>query len=193
MNPNKKIIFTSGILGIISLIFIFLIICPLLNNIKKNSEALISQKRELASLEGEIENLKNFGKIYQAQHENLEKIDKLFIDPEIPTDIIKFVGFLRKIAEDSQISIDISSPTPKKEIAADPWPSITFQVALKGKFSDFGKFLEKIETGPYLIEILNLNARRLTEKELESKEGWFEELPLANTSISLSIKVFTSR
>lgn len=191
MNPNKKIIFTSGILGIISLIFIFLIICPLLNNIKKNSEALISQKRELASLESEIENLKNFEKIYQSHRENLEKIDKLFIDPEIPTDIIKFVGFLRKIAEDSQISIDISSPTPKKEIAVDPWSSITFQVALKGKFSNFGKFLEKIETGPYLIEILNLNARRLTEKELESKE--FEELPLANTSISLSIKVFTSR
>ena len=189
MNPNKKIIFTSGILGIISLIFIFLIIYPLFNNIKKNSEALISQKRELASLEGEIENLKNFEKIYQAQHENLEKIDKLFIDPDIPTDIIKFVGFLRKIAEDSQISIDISSPTPKKEIAADPWPSITFQMALKGKFSNFGKFLEKIETGPYLIEILNLNAGRLTEKELKSKE--FEELPLANTSISLSIKVFT--
>ncbi|MBL7150148.1 MAG: hypothetical protein ISS84_00760 [Candidatus Pacebacteria bacterium] len=191
MNPNKKIIFTSGILGIISLIFIFLIIYPLFNNIKKNSEVLISQKKELASLEGEIENLKNFEKIYQAHHQNLEKIDKLFIDPEIPTDIIKFVGFLRKIAEDSQIPIDISSPTPKKEIAADPWPSITFQVSCEGKFSNFGKFLEKIETGPYLIEILNLNTRRLTEKELKPKE--FEEFSLADSSISLSIKVFTSR
>jgi len=149
MNLNKKIIFTSGILGITELIFIFLVIYPLFDNIKKNSEVLISQKKELASLESEIENLKNFEKIYQTHHENLEKIDKLFIDPEIPTDIIEFVGFLRKIAEDSQISVDISSPTLKKEIAADPWPSVTFQVSCDGKFSNFGKFLEKIETGPY--------------------------------------------
>jgi len=186
MNPNKKIIFTSGILGITGLIFIFLIIYPLFNNIKKNSEAFISQKKELALLKAEIENLEKFEKIYQTHRENLEKIDKLFIDPEIPTDIIKFVGFLRKIAKDSQVSIDISSPTPKKEIAADPWPSITFQVALKGKFTNFGKFLEKIETGPYLIEILNLDTRRLTEKKLEPKE-----FSSGDTSTSLSIKVFT--
>jgi len=189
MNLNKKIIFTSGIPGIIGLIFIFLIIYPLFNNIKKNSETFISQKRELALLEVEIENLEKFEKIYQTHYQNLGKIDKLFIDPEIPTDIIEFVAFLRKIAKDSQISIDISSSTPKKQIVADPWPSIIFQVSCKGRLSNFEKFLEKLETSPYLIEILNLNIRRLTEKELKPEE--FEEFSLADSSISLLIKVFT--
>jgi len=189
MNSNKKIIFTLGILGIISLIFIFLIVYPLFNNIKEESEILVYKKRELVSLEGEIKNLKDFEGIYQSNQENLGKIDKLFINPEVPTDIVKFVGFLREIAEDSQLSIDIFSPTPKKQIPTDPWPSITFQVSCDGKFSNFGKFLEKIETGPYLIEILNLNAIRLTERGLEPKE--FEKLSPADSSTSLLIKVFT--
>lgn len=189
MNLNKKIIFTSGIIGITGLIFIFLIIHPLFINIKKNSETFISQKRELVLLKTEAENLEKFEKIYQSRRQNLEKIDKLFINQEIPADIIEFVGFLRKIAEDSQISIDISSPIPQKEKGADSWPSITFQVSCQGRFSNFEKFLEKLERGPYLIEILNLDARRLTEKELESKE--FKKLSPADSNISLLIKVFT--
>ena len=57
-----------------------------------------------------------------------------------------------------------------------------------GSSSDFLKFLEKIETGPYLIKIQNLNIRRLTEKELKSKG--FSQFALGDVKASLSIQVY---
>ena len=65
MNSNKKIILTSTIFSIICLIFIVLIIYPLFSDIKRNSTALISQKREIVLLENKIGDLKEFEKIYK--------------------------------------------------------------------------------------------------------------------------------
>ncbi len=174
MSLNKKIILTSVILAAIFLMSIFLIIYPLFNQIKRNSQQLLNQRGEIFLFENKIENLKYFEKAYQIYQQDLEKINLLFINSENPRHIIKLVDFLREIARASQISIEISSPTPKRETDIDPWPFITFYVSSKGEFTNFSRFFEKLELSSYLIEIENLDISRL-EKD---------------TGFALLIKVF---
>lgn len=166
------------IFGIVFLLLIFLIIFPLFNKIKQESDNLIAQKRMLAEFNNRAENLKNFQATYQTYQANLEKIDQLFINPEEP---INFIEFLEKEASDSQLSIKISSLS-LKEVKGDFWSSMNFKLALVGSFSHFLEFLNKLETSFYLIDTLNLNLNRLTEKE---------GFPEGNVSATLLIKVYT--
>jgi len=151
----KKIIIISIVFGAVSLSLIFLVICPLLKGIKKNSQELILAKKELVSFKTKAEEFEQSKEICGGLKTDLEKIDELFINPDVPIDLIKF---WRKTAEDSDLLIDISPVSLKTEETV-LWDSIGFRLSLIGSFSDFSKFLEKIETAPYLIEIQNLSAK----------------------------------
>lgn len=174
MNPKKKIYITLVVLGGLSILSIVLIIRPLFKEIKKNSEGLLLEKNNLILLEDKIKNLEESENLYKTHQSNLDKIDELFVNPEVP---IEFVNFLENNAAKSQLSIEISSVAlTKKE--TDPWPSLSFQTSTVGSFSNFLKFLEKLETSPYLIEIINLNVKKLAEAE-------------SDVEAIFSIKVFT--
>ena len=184
MNPSNKIYLISAIFGLITLVLIFFFVYPLFKEIKKNSEDLITFRKELISLEAKIENLRKFKEIFQTLQPDLEKIDKLLVDSEVPIDFIKF---LEKTAIDSQVLIEISA-TSSKTIQTDPWPSLGFQIILTSSFQNYLKFLEKLETSPYLIEIQNLIVRRLSENEIRLMPRTFS---LGDVKATLSIKVFT--
>jgi len=81
-----------------------------------------------------------------------------------------------------------SSATTKKTEKEEPWQSLSVQLLVTGSFSNFSKFLHKLENGPYLIEVVDLNTRRLAEKDIQVKE--LENIPGADTTNVLSIKVF---
>lgn len=174
----KKTILISIIFGLITIALIFVGISPLLQGIKKNSETLIALKAELTLSQeraGKIEQLK---KDYKELEPDLEKIDKLFVNPETPIDLIEF---WEKMASISNLSIEIS-PVSLKSFQDEAWNSMGFQLRLTGSFPNFRKFLEKIETGPYLIELQNLSVKKLTEGKLVSPE---------DVSVSLTAKVYT--
>lgn len=178
MGKNKKIIIAS-ILGI-GILFILTVIFQTINNIKENSQALISQKKELILLENKIKGLKAIEKELKIKEEELEKINKLFIEPEDPVELINFVSFLRKIATDSEIIINISPPFHKKE----PPAFLIFQISGQGKFVGMMKFLEKLENNPYyLIEISNLSLKATRENE--------EEIEPIIIEANLSLKVYS--
>jgi hypothetical protein len=185
MTIKNKINLSLAIFIILSIILILFVIYPLFKEIKINSEDLISKKQNLTLLEKKIENLKQYQAIWAEIEPNLEKIDKLFIDPEVP---VEFISFLEETARDCNLSVEIS-PLPASKITEDPWPSLLFQISTTASFSKFLKFLEKLETSPYLIKIQNLNTRRLTEKDLELKE--FKGLSAGDTKNTLLIKVYT--
>lgn len=185
MSLKNKINLSITILFIsIILLFVFLIY-PIFLEIKKISQDFLSQKEKLVSLERKSENFQKFQSYYLEIKPNLEKIDQLFIDPKVPID---FIGFLEKTARDYQIPITISPGLPTK-IEEDPWPSLNFQITSLSSFPDFLKFLEKLESSNYLIEIQNLNIARLTETELKTKG--FEKFSLGDARAILSIKVYT--
>jgi len=187
MTLKNKINLSSVIFSILIISLIAFLIYPLFKEIKNNSEDLISKKQKLLSLETKIENLEEIQSLWQEIEPSLKKIDQLFINSEMP---VEFISFLETTARDCEVPIEISSALPDKK-EKDPWPSLFFQISSTASFSKFLRFLAKIETSPYLVEVQNLNARRLAEKELKLEE--FEKLSLDDAKITLSIKVYTSR
>jgi len=185
MTIKNKINLSLVIFGIFIIGFIAFLIYPLFKGIKNNSEDLISKKQNLLSLEAKIDDLEKFQSLWREIEPNFKKIDQLFIDPESP---VEFISFLETTARDCAVDIEISSALSSKS-EEDFWPSLLFQISSTSSFSKFLKFLAKIETGPYLIEIQNLNARRLTERELKLKE--FEKYSLDDVKATFSIKVYT--
>jgi len=165
MSPRKKIYFWLLIFTLISLFFIVFLIPKFLKEIRAGSEKLISLKSELASFQKEKENLNQLSKAYQNYQENLVKIDKIFIDPRRP---IEFFDFLDKNATLFQLKIE-KSPVSRQKTETEP-PSLFLQISVIGSFPNFLKFLEKLENAPYLIDVLNLNVKKLTEREIQSKD-----------------------
>lgn len=170
MTTSKKQNLSLIGFGIAIIIFIILVIYPLFTGIQKESDSLISQKKELLELETKTKNLKSFQRSSQGYLADFEKIEELLINPSEP---INFIEFLEREAKEASLSIEILPfPLGKEE---NQLPSMNFRLIIKGPFSNFLKFLEKLESALYLIDTLNLNATKRDE-EME---------------ISLLIKVYT--
>ena len=155
MDLKRKIIIISIVFGAVTLSLIFFVIYPLLTGVKKNSQELILAKKELVSFKTKTEEFEQSKEVYRDLKTDLEKIDELFVNPDVPIDLIKF---WRETAKDSGLLIDIS-PTSLEASETVLWGSMGFRLSLIGSFSNFLKFLEKIETAPYLVEIQNLSAK----------------------------------
>lgn len=185
MKPLRKIYLTLGIFGILIILLIVFLVLPFFRNIKNNFNDLISKKKELVTLNFEIENLGAIRQKYEGYKPDLEKIDTLFINSEVPVDFIKF---LEKLASNSKISVKISSYAAQKS-QNQPWPSIQFQLIAAGSFENVSRFLEKLENSPYLIKIQNLIIRKISQDELSQPE--WKNLSPGDVSSSLLIEVFT--
>ena len=145
---------------IVAMLLAVFVVRPLFQGIKQESENLISQKRLFAELENKSESLKSFQMVRETHRANLEKIDKLFVDGEEPINLIEF---LEKEAANFYLSIDIIPVSPK-EVGSEPWPSISFRMEIEGSFPGFLRFLERLESSQYLLDISNLNLRRLAKE-----------------------------
>jgi len=155
-NTNLPLI----ILGIATLLLAVFLTRPLFLGVKQESANLISTRGVLIDFENKSKNLKSFQATYGDYQENLEKIDKLFIDQEEP---VAFIEFLEKEANNFHLAIDITSLNAKVN-ESDPWPSISFYLLLNGSFTNFLRFLEKVESSPYLITLSNFDLKKPTDK-----------------------------
>lgn len=188
MESKKKIIIVSLVFGATTLALILIITFPLFTKIKKNSQELITIKKELILLQSQIEKSGQLKEFYKSLEGDLEKIDELFVDPGAPVDLI---GFWRKTAQDSGllISDDDIQPISIGNTETDPWNSMGFKITLTGSFPDFLRFLQKIEMGFYLVEIQSLTVRVLTENDLKLEK--YEQHSLSDIRIALAIKIYT--
>ncbi len=185
-NLKKKIIIFIFIFGAIVLFLITALIRPLFGEIKKNSKELVFIKEELVSIKTKIKNFERIKEFYISNQQKFEKINDLFVNPEVP---IKFIEFLEEnvFTPSDLFEFEISSVNLEKS-ELDPWGSIAFQISLYSSFPDFLRSIEKIENSPYLVKILNLKIDKLNEKEIKSKSGFSEGAIKA----ILSIKVYAS-
>ncbi len=173
MKITRKINLSIFIFVVSAALIVAFIIYPFFNDIKIGSKEMISQKENLAILEAQMANLENFKIIYKDLEEISEKIDRLFVNPEVP---VEFIGFLENTAEEYHLKIEIF-PASARAVEKDLWSYITFQISTSGSFTNFLKFQKRMENGPYLIEIQNLSIGRLTES--------------GEIQASFTIKVFT--
>jgi Tfp pilus assembly protein PilO len=160
MTEKNKIIFSLISFCFFVLLLIFFLIFPLFKEIKNYSKEIISKKEGGLLLEKKLEDIENFKKNYLHIKENLEKIENLFVNLETPVD---FIRFLENNSQDLSIKISLAGIGKEEK----GWSYLNFSINTRGSFTQFLKFLEKIESSPYLIEINSLNIKR-SEKEIEA-------------------------
>jgi hypothetical protein len=180
----KKIHWSVAVCGVFGALLIIFVIFPSVKEIRKNSQMTLSEKNKILSMSAEEENTKKAEVLYKSHQSDLDTIGNLLVNSEAP---LEFINFLEKNANLCRIHLEISSMTKNTE-KGGPWPSLSLQVLVVGSFSDFLKFLEKLENGPYLIEILGINTDLISEEKLMT--GEFGKLSPTDTSTILSIKVF---
>ncbi len=164
---------------------IVLLIMPAYQDIQQSSQEILMQKQELASLENKINNIEEFKANYKDINENLEKTNDLFVKSKTPTD---FISFLETSSRDSQIPLEIF-PSAAKQEKNDKWKSMLFRTGSISPFSSFLRFLEKLESSPYLLEVQSLRVTKALESDL--KAGDFENISLNDVKTNLSLKVFS--
>lgn len=186
---KQMIMVLAGLLAmVIALIFIFLFF--FLKGIKEASADLVNIKKELVLFQSKLSGEDDISKDYQKIQPDLPKIENSFVNPEVPVELIKF---WEKTASDSGIYINIvpiSSSGDDKDKKYS-WDFISFRLNLLGSFEDLLRFLERIEAGPYLIEIKDLSIQKLNSSDLTSKE--YPGLSLNDVRAVLTLKVFTAR
>jgi hypothetical protein len=185
MTPIKKIYFASAIFGVVAILMIFLFILPLLKQVRDNSQALLSERSKMAFLDKETTSLNEMKVFYKTHKADLDKTQTLLINPNDP---LEFINFLDETATSARVQIVISSMNEKTE-KADSWPSLYINVLVTGSFPNFYKFLEKIENGQYLTNVLNLNINKVATKTV-SAPGLSKSTP-TEINVSMLIKVFT--
>ncbi len=185
MNLKNKINLTIIFLFVLVFILTLSLIHPTFLKIKNISKEIKETQAKTTFLAAENKNLDDFRKFYKENEENFKKLDKLFINPAAP---VEFISFLEKTAQTVGLSLKISPAITTKN-PKDPWPSLSFQLILSSSFPDFLKFLAKLESSPYLIEVQDLTINKLIESELPAEE--FKKLPLGSVKVNVLIKVYT--
>lgn len=184
MTTKNKVNLSLLSLLIITFCLTVFLVLPIFKNIQKNSKELVLGKEKLLLSQKKIENVENFKQNYYQIKPDLEKMEGVFVEVEMP---LSFISFLEKTAHDCGLDISISSSPPEKA-KEDTKSSLSFQLNSASSFPNLFKFLEKLENSSYLIQIKNLSISRLTKSKPQSEE--LEGLSQADVEANFSIKVF---
>jgi len=190
MKKNKKNHAITLIFLIIYLLLITFLIYPTFKEIKKEANELIFFKNNIATINAQDQEIEKFRKFYLVNKTNLEKLERSFVDFKNP---LPFIEFLEELARQSNIYLKISLPNPPASEHNENKEKgfIIAQIQVKGLFFDVANFIEKLEKGPYLIEIVKLDTNSL-EKNLDSKnlttQGFFPNSIEAFLSAKIFIK-----
>ena len=198
MKNKNKIGTISLIFTLSSLFLIVFFVYPLIADIKKSSENIISSKNEMQTLRAQIVETEKFRKNYVNYKSNLGKIDQLFVDLNNPVDFIKF---LETTAEKSQIILQVALPTSSQTTKQGSPDSLNFQISIKGGFLGVLDFIKKIEEGTYLIEVENLTMGNSNTESSGSLVGGkkvlveniYKNYPNRGVEAKISIKVFVKK
>lgn len=179
---RKTYIISLFLIGFFIASTIFLII-PLVKGIEKDSRDLIIIKADKEFFSEERNNIKKFENIFKEIQPNIEKTNIFFVSSEVPVD---FINFLDKLASESNILIKIYPSVSLEKPNKNSWPFLNFNLEASGSFSNFSKFIEKLENNSYLIQVQNLNIRK-TKTEFSSSS---DEVLSNEISASFFLKVF---
>jgi Tfp pilus assembly protein PilO len=174
MTAKKKTYLIILLFAIVAICIFIFVVKPIFKGIKNYNSAMLEAKKERVTLDAEIDTLSDFKKQFQEYKINLEKIDSLFVNSEIPVD---FIRFLEKLASDSGVSMEMY-PVSSAESGIQDWKTLGYQLSVSGSFLNFSRFLEKLENSSYLVEVQDMSL----QKTVESGAGKIEA--------NFNIKVF---
>lgn len=175
---SSKVYKTLILFGLIVSALIALFVWPIFRDIKRNSNAFIEGKNNLAELKNKIVAVANFQRNYADYAIVLDKMNSLFVDPNNPVD---FIEYLEGAAARYNTKIGISFPTFLQGEAEN---QIVLTFFVTGEFSDILKFSENLENGPYLITIEGLDIQRKDDNSFNANTASIN----ANFSIKALVK-----
>jgi hypothetical protein len=163
--PIKKQIYIIILISfVLSVILISVFVYPIIKEIKKDSQKIISYKNNIFLLETEFNEAKKFQTKYEKYKPNLDRLDQMLVDSKNPVDFIKY---LEKISSDTETEIEISTPA-----FVPSTKSFTFaglQIDCSGAFSNVLKFVNTLETGNYLAQVQNLSMTSYSQDVSDKK------------------------
>ena len=141
--------------------FSVFLVWPVTQDIKKYSEELAVQKKNFSVSLEEAQNTQDDRKFYEDGKEALGEVNALFVNAELPIDLIKFL-------EDNAASVNLAisiAPGIIDDKEEKQWPALAFHLSIQGSFPNLLKFIAKMESGPYLIDTVSLDVKKLIEEK----------------------------
>jgi hypothetical protein len=178
---NKKNYIIIIIFLLLSSVLVLFFILPYFKEIGTRSAELVAEKDQISFFGLQSAEISNFKKGYADYLANIKNIEQMFVDPQDP---ISFIEFMEKTALDSRITLKVSP-----QLSSDKNSKvIIFQLSGGGNFPDLLNFLERLERGPYLIDIGNLNISN-SKENIGTKEKTVPQDLLNNVQADLLIEV----
>jgi lipopolysaccharide/colanic/teichoic acid biosynthesis glycosyltransferase len=87
---KRKIFSILTVFILIVFILMLLLATSLIKDIKKSSQEFVLERKTLSLLEGQFQKFEDFEENSAFYQSNLEKLGKLFLNPEVPVDLIQF-------------------------------------------------------------------------------------------------------
>lgn len=164
MTIKNQIYISILIFFLLALLLFFSIIFPFFKKIKAGIEELELLRQRTTFFETRLNNIEKLKKANSKIEDFLEKAKNVFVKKDAP---IEFISFLEKIAKDCEVFIKI---VPVEKQITENKNAIHLQILVISSFPKISCFLEKLESGQYLIEVLGLEFSKLTEGDLKTKE-----------------------
>jgi Tfp pilus assembly protein PilO len=159
--PQRNILISIGFFLIFLILSVALIIVPWIKEMKETSEDFLTEKRKITSLKEKIANLD----ILKAELLEIEKgtsfYNNSFINEEDP---IEFITFLERIAEGLEVSL-APLTVSKIEMDGSLFAPLAFQLSASGKYDNFARFLDKLESSEWILNIKDINISRSSTDE----------------------------
>ena len=182
MSSKRKIILAATVIGIGSAVFVGLVLYPIFQGVANDHDEILAQKRELARIIADRENIKNFEELSSRYQTEFVILDTLLVDLENP---IAFFKFLDDTSNSSRVTLEKKPGTPRK-LKGDVWASLDVQLSGVGSYANVVHFLKKLENSPFLVEPQKVS---ITLPELGTLVEE-EQIP-GNVKFTLLLKVFT--
>ena len=182
MDPKKKQYVLITVFTSLFLVLTFVIMVPLFSSIKQDTVDIIFQKSKIFLAEKQIETFNKINEDYLGFKNNAEKISSIFIDQKEPLD---FINFIEKTA--LQLNLDDEIFINNNEIKNSVFSGVSFQISISGSFDSFMKFLEKLESANYLVQITNLSIQKSSSNEsvVQTNKTLPQNLIQANIGINV--------
>ena len=184
---NKIYISVSAFLLILALAYFFAL-SPIMHKLTDSAEKINLQKKSLSSVQSKIESLTQFKRNQAKYMPIIEKMESCFIKKDAP---VNFIEFLETEASSSNLLIDISPAANYfQKDKKTSWEESNFDLKVGGDFTSCLKFIHKLETAPYLIDIQKISIDSVNSKNPPS-QTFSKEADNEEAVALISIKAFS--
>ena len=165
---------------------IFLVVAPLVKQIRDDGLELSAKKKGIELLYQDWRVLESSRKEYLAIEGELNSLPTILP----PGEALKFIMLTENIAQSTNNQQEVSVISGNDTKGKDGQP-IDFQITLRGNFSNLIKFIAYLENAPYYNEINSIQIKGLSDKDVQSiKEEERAGLVAGDITSTLKISVY---